>query len=868
MSFRKLPMFAALFLCSALVMAQPTIVGEHVPADVETQHPYSSARSSEPVMVQSDVVTYPAATYIALHFERFDLAPDDFVIVRTPDYQQVYEYTGKGRMDLGVHPNGFFATHLKGDTAIVELWSMGASEYYGYSIDFFGRGYNKVEIQQFWNDGLGELMNLPEPHEHGDDGRSICTTDDSREAKCYQVSDPDAYDTSRAVCRLLLNGNAHCTGWLIGQEGHVMTNEHCIGSQAQANNIDFEFMAEGADCSTNCASSVACSNGIQASGSQLIAFDAPLDYALVLPNNPTVNLVDTYGFMRLRPTGAVVGERLYIPQHPAGWGKRIAMESTYPEEPPGGFATVASITEAGCSGGGAPDDVGYWADTQGGSSGSAVLGYSDNLVIALHHCRGAGSCASGGPGDDPNRGVPIQEVIAHLGANLPLGSVCTPPDVPGGVAATANGDNQIDVSWSAVAGADSYNVYRAQGDCPQSSYELLASGVTSTTYSDTTVSGNIAYSYTISAFVNADNCESLKSDCSSATTTGLCIIPPEFGGAISAFPGQDETCVINLTWAGGSVFCSGSLVYNIYRSTDANFTPGPDNLLVSCVKGTSYQDFNVVQDTLYHYIVRAEDATSNGSGPCNSGLTDSNNQVVTAMAVRDLAVLSDDLESGTANWSVAAGPLDPGGTASFELVSDNSFSPVHSWFVADEPTTKDQVLETANGIAVPNASGITLSFQHQVDTEATWDGGVLEYSLDGTNWVDILSGSGAVPANANRFLSNGYVGALSGGPLSGRQSWNGNLYSGDWARVIVDLDDFAGQTVWLRWRLSCDGSVASQGWWIDDVRLGYFGPCFDATPEWNLEMWLSDALYHPFYDSNGNGYIDVADVILQNDQQP
>ncbi|HKZ76466.1 MAG TPA: proprotein convertase P-domain-containing protein, partial [Actinomycetota bacterium] len=63
-------------------------------------------------------------------------------------------------------------------------------------------------------------------------------------------------------------------------------------------------------------------------------------------------------------------------------------------------------------------DVGYLCDTEGGSSGSPVLGYSDHKVIALHHC---GGCA--------NSGVQITGVIASLGPNVPPGSVFSPAGV-------------------------------------------------------------------------------------------------------------------------------------------------------------------------------------------------------------------------------------------------------------------------------------------------------------------------------------------------------------------------------------------------------------------------------------------------------
>ena len=406
---------------AAVAELAPAVVGEHVSASLETPHPYPSNAAGGPSWV--DEIFFPDATYISVHFARMDLAPGDHVIVRSPDGNQSYAYTGFGRHNLGATPDGFFATHIKGDTAIIELFTRGSAElsdhtHYGYSIDQYGRGYSDVEIETYWALGLGEEMNLVPPR---DLGESLCTADDTEEAKCYELSEPDAYEEARAAVRLLLNGSAWCTGWLLGSEGHVMTNEHCVTSQAQLNNIDFEFMAEGATCGTNCGSSLACPGTIEASGGTFVTDDVGLDYALLLPDTSTMagtNLNAAYGYMQLRETGAVLDERIYIVQHPAGWGKRFAMLSTYPGDPTG-FANVSSVTAPTCTGGGL--EVGYWADTQGGSSGSAVLGYSDNLVVALHHCRGSAFCASGNPlSDDRNRGVPIQSVIADLGALLPM----------------------------------------------------------------------------------------------------------------------------------------------------------------------------------------------------------------------------------------------------------------------------------------------------------------------------------------------------------------------------------------------------------------------------------------------------------------
>ena len=116
----------------------------------------------------------------------------------------------------------------------------------------------------------------------------------------------------------------------------------------------------------------------------------------------------------LRPEGGTLGERLYIPQHPAGWGKKIAVFSSHPSDPDG-WPFVVSKSYGGCSGRPGPD-MGYRADTQGGSSGSPVVSYADHQIIALHHC---GSTSI-------NTAVLIEQVIADLGPNLPASAIADP----------------------------------------------------------------------------------------------------------------------------------------------------------------------------------------------------------------------------------------------------------------------------------------------------------------------------------------------------------------------------------------------------------------------------------------------------------
>lgn len=784
-----------------LAEARKVTVGEHVDAVVATPHPYrNQVDATQPGIGWTETIHHPEAAYIAPFIRKMELAPGDVLVIRSPDGKQRYEYRGYGRQNLG-RSTGFYATHIKGDTAILELHTTGLASAWGVEISHYGRGYSDNEIRGYWALGLGKEMNLPEPPAMI---QSICTADDSIEAKCYQSSEPEVYDKSRAVARLLLNGRSHCTGWLVGCEGHVMTNEHCVSSQSQANNIDIEFMAEGASCAADCSSSLACPGTIEASGANLVAVKATLDYALLLPNTSSRNGTDlpgTYGYLQLREEGPVVGERLYIPQHPAGWGKRVAMASTYPGDADG-YARVSSVSEAACSGG-TGSDVGYWADTQGGSSGSPVLSYDDHRVIALHHCRGSGSCRGGSPSsDDPNRGIPIQAIISDLSNRLPQCSTCQAPGVPFGLTAVGAGDNRINLTWGRISEATSYELYRATGTCDADDWTLLDSSITTPAFSDATVSGEVPYAYKVVAVDDATVCKSQQSACVVAETTGVCTVSPRFEGLASAESAGTNTCGVELAWAPSRAFCGSLIRYNIYRD---------DVLLAACVEGNSYLDTDFVDGREHTYTVRAEDASGLGAGPCAGGNEDTNAVAIAAApAGPDTVLFSDDVEGSPSAWVTATGPLDGGSTQPWSVVTTDGTPPNQAWFVADESSVKDQVLETVDALAMETST--RLEFWHRFDTEVTYDGGVLEYTTDGgATWLDI---------GASRIVVGGYTKTLSTGyqnPLKGRQAWSGS--NGAFERVEVDLSDLAGQSVKLRWRMGCDSSVAGQGWWVDNVRV-------------------------------------------------
>jgi hypothetical protein len=107
-----------------------------------------------------------------------------------------------------------------------------------------------------------------------------------------------------------------------------------------------------------------------------------------------------------------------------------------------------------------------------------------------------------------------------------------------------------------------------------------------------------------------------------------------------------------------------------------------------------------------------------------------------------------------------------------------------------------------------------LIFNHVYQTEADYDGGVLDIKIGNGGFTDILSAGGV-------FVSGGYNATLSsstGNPLGGRQSWTGT--SSPIVNTVVDLPaSAAGNQVSFRWRFGTDLGVAGSGWVITTVQV-------------------------------------------------
>jgi hypothetical protein len=98
-----------------------------------------------------------------------------------------------------------------------------------------------------------------------------------------------------------------------------------------------------------------------------------------------------------------------------------------------------------------------------------------------------------------------------------------PPAAPTGLAATAISTSQINLAWTASSGATSYIIYRSTGTTTSGATSIGT--VSTTTYGNTGLSADMAYSYYVIA-ANASTTKSSASNTATATTQKTVVTPP------------------------------------------------------------------------------------------------------------------------------------------------------------------------------------------------------------------------------------------------------------------------------------------------------------------------------------------------------
>jgi YD repeat-containing protein len=301
----------------------------------------------------------------------------------------------------------------------------------------------------------------------------------------------------------------------------------------------------------------------------------------------------------------------------------------------------------------------------------------------------------------------------------------TPPSVPTGLTASAPNSTQVNLSWNAVtdtggSGLAGYRIYRGGTQIGTTA---------STSYTDTTVVGSTAYSYTVAAYDNASPANVSAQSAAANVTTPDTLAPSVPTGLTASAPSSSQ---VNLSWS-ASTDSGGSGVagYRIYRS----------GTQIGTSASTSYSDTTVVGSTFYSYTVAAYDNTSpsNISGQSSSASVTTPDTIapsvpsgLSASAVSATQVnlswsgSSDTGGSGLAGYRIYRGGTQIGTSASTSYSDTTvSGSTSYSYTVAAYDNASPANVSGQSGAAnvtTPAAVTITISnttFQTLVSAGAT-----------------------------------------------------------------------------------------------------------------------------------------------------
>ncbi|MBL8300335.1 MAG: choice-of-anchor B family protein [Rhodanobacteraceae bacterium] len=387
--------------------------------------------------------------------------------------------------------------------------------------------------------------------------------------------------------------------------------------------------------------------------------------------------------------------------------------------------------------------------------------------------------------------------------------LCTPPAAPTALNATASGSQQIALSWNGSGSPGAiWSVERAQGGC-SGAFATVAEGLTTPTFTDTGVSGQVDYGYRVLEKTPNGQCTSVASACVQAQTTGTCSAAPLFGGISSVADAGTASCRLDLQWTAASPACGGPARYSVYRGDSAGFTPAAVNRIASGVTAQTFADIGVAGGVSRYYVVRAVDAAN--------GAEDSNSVQLSGRAtgpVQDGSFVSG-AEPGDPLFDTSS--VDPG----LSVVTAPEHAGWHTSATRKRSGAQSFWSTSANNLCVSlvsqplqltAAQSAQLSFWSAWDIQGGRDGGVVEISTDnGANWTRLTP-------------SGGYPGSITGGGTlcgiaTGSGAFSGTNQLATWTRSQIDLAAYAGQAVRLRWLYRTDGATAGQGWFVDDIEL-------------------------------------------------
>jgi len=266
-------------------------------------------------------------------------------------------------------------------------------------------------------------------------------------------------------------------------------------------------------------------------------------------------------------------------------------------------------------------------------------------------------------------------------------------------------------------------------------------------------------------------------------------------------PSEDITISLGVTNIGPGP--TDNLVVTLLPTGGVTFPTGPESYGVVASGATAFRNFSFSNNESCGDTITLTFHMQDGAidlGNFNISYT--------------LGVLVNSPATFTENFDGVVAPALPGGWTTARSgaganpplwvtsITANDTAP-NSAFGAGSTTPGENSL-TSPTIPVPTAPlggsnpGVRLTFRNSHNLEPTFDGAVLEISINGGAFADILAAGGS-------FIEGGYNGAITvtDSVLTGRAAWTGN--SAGFITTTVALPPAAyGQNAQLRWRTAYD----------------------------------------------------------------
>ena len=413
-----------------------------------------------------------------------------------------------------------------------------------------------------------------------------------------------------------------------------------------------------------------------------------------------------------------------------------------------------------------------------------------------------------------------------------------PPSITGGVALgqgatvpvlTANADtaNQVDISWTEVAGATEYSLWRYQHDTER--WAPIDTSIEGTTYTDTTVVAGKTYTYQVSA--DGEQTWSDRDQGQSAVTVGA------YDASTVATPSATSS-MISLSWS----MVTGATSYELWRYDNSWGTVG------GTITATSYSDSAVEIGKTYYYQVRAKGPNGDGAW---SNRVNATVPTTTPGAPQNFSASPGDGQA-TLSWDA---PLSNGGSAitSYEYRYQMSGGSWSNWMdngMSRTATVGSLTNETAHNFEVrarntngpglvasdtatpmstvpgiPSGLGVTSTGPTEITLSWTGVDGAASYQLqrrtNGGDWgTPMDAGSGTTYTDMDLAPSTTYDYEVRAVNTAGSSEWSGVVTSATTAPTapdaVSDLDAMASANmISLSWTMPDGNGAAISGYDLD-----------------------------------------------------